>query len=72
MAFPKVNSKDFYEEYHGHQVHHLQSLYPLLRATTKGIIWTAGDSSLGKQKNVFHSSSDFLKNFALTYFFCYL
>mmetsp|Transcript_35688 Transcript_35688/g.52341 ORF Transcript_35688/g.52341 Transcript_35688/m.52341 type:complete len:349 (-) Transcript_35688:144-1190(-) len=43
---PTVDTRDFYGEYHGHRVNHLQSLLPLLRSSSDGLIWTAGDSSL--------------------------
>ena len=42
----KINTKEFYNEYHGHKVKHLNFLYPIMRRTSDRIIWTAGDSSL--------------------------
>lgn len=42
----KISSTSFYGEYHGHKINHLETLYPLLRDDSDGIIWTAGDSSL--------------------------
>ena len=41
-----ISSTDFYSEYHGHKPDHLRILYPLLRANSDALIWTAGDSSL--------------------------
>ena len=42
----KISSSSFYNEYHGHKVQHLQTLYPLLRSNSDALIFTAGDSSL--------------------------
>ena len=42
----KLSSPSFYSEYHGHKLRHLRILYPLLRANSDALIWTAGDSSL--------------------------
>ncbi len=42
----KISSVEFYSEYHGHKVEHLQKLLPHLRRSTGPLIWTAGDSSL--------------------------
>lgn len=44
----KISSRSFYNEYHGHKLSHLQTLYPLLRSSSNhdALIWTAGDSSL--------------------------
>lgn len=42
----KVSSEEFYREYHGHLVRHLDKLLPALRASSDRLIWTAGDSSL--------------------------
>ena len=44
----KISSRSFYNEYHGHKLSHLQTLYPLLRSSSShdALIWTAGDSSL--------------------------
>ena len=42
----KISSSDFYGEYYGHKVKHLQALYPGLRQSCDSLIWTAGDSSL--------------------------
>jgi hypothetical protein len=42
----KVSTEDYYREYHGHLVHHLQKILPVLRASSDRLIWTAGDSSL--------------------------
>jgi hypothetical protein len=42
----KVDASDFYNEYNGHKVIHLEKLLPELRAASDAIIWTAGDSSL--------------------------
>jgi hypothetical protein len=41
-----LSSPSFYSEYHGHKLRHLHVLYPLLRANSDALIWTAGDSSL--------------------------
>ena len=41
-----ISSAEFYSEYHGHKVSHLQTLLPHLRQDSESIIWTAGDSSL--------------------------
>ena len=45
---PKISSRSFYNEYHGHKLSHLQTLYPPLRSSSDNdaLIWTAGDSSL--------------------------
>jgi hypothetical protein len=37
---------DFYGEYHGHKVEHLEKLLPNLRSSSDALIWTCGDSSL--------------------------
>eukprot|EP00956_Cyclotella_meneghiniana_P003260 scaffold3951_cov69-Cyclotella_meneghiniana.AAC.23 len=42
----KIPSSQYYNEYHGHKVEHLEKIYPLLRDTSDALIWTAGDSSL--------------------------
>ena len=44
----KINTNEFYGEYHGHKIKHLKSLYQVMRndPNTQRIIWTAGDSSL--------------------------
>ncbi|KAK1735127.1 hypothetical protein QTG54_014193 [Skeletonema marinoi] len=42
----KISSKSFYNEYHGHKLAHLRTLYPPLRSSCDALIWTAGDSSL--------------------------
>lgn len=42
----KISSSSFYNEYHGHKLQHLKTLYPLLRSQSNALIWTAGDSSL--------------------------
>ena len=41
-----ISSREFYGEYHGHKVRHLQRLLPPLRTSSQRLIWTAGDSSL--------------------------
>jgi hypothetical protein len=57
-----IKTDDFYSEYHGHKVEHLETLLPHLRqspsasastststtspSTNPSLIWTAGDSSL--------------------------
>jgi len=41
-----VDANDFYNEFHGHKVKHLEKLLPEVRASSDGVIWTAGDSSL--------------------------
>mmetsp|Transcript_26123 Transcript_26123/g.39139 ORF Transcript_26123/g.39139 Transcript_26123/m.39139 type:complete len:115 (-) Transcript_26123:1039-1383(-) len=52
-----IRAAEFYSEYHGHKVEHLQKLLPHLRQSTstspstspsapRNLIWTAGDSSL--------------------------
>lgn len=41
-----ISSREFYAEYSGHKVRHLQRIYETLRASTDRLIWTAGDSSL--------------------------
>ncbi len=41
-----ILSADFYSEFHGHKVSHLQTLLPHLRESSSHLIWTAGDSSL--------------------------
>lgn len=46
MSQPKVSSFQFYGEFHGHRVEHLEILLPRLRAEADSLIWTAGDSSL--------------------------
>ena len=42
----KISSSSYYNEYHGHKLQHLKTLYPLLRSQSDALIWTAGDSSL--------------------------
>jgi hypothetical protein len=42
----KISFDAFYGEFHGHQVRHLEILYPPMRQAAESIIWTAGDSSL--------------------------
>mmetsp|Transcript_6583 Transcript_6583/g.10014 ORF Transcript_6583/g.10014 Transcript_6583/m.10014 type:complete len:344 (-) Transcript_6583:26-1057(-) len=42
----KINSSQFYSEYNGHKVRHLEKLLPPLRESSDFLIWTAGDSSL--------------------------
>mmetsp|Transcript_10048 Transcript_10048/g.16593 ORF Transcript_10048/g.16593 Transcript_10048/m.16593 type:complete len:357 (+) Transcript_10048:99-1169(+) len=42
----KISSRSFYNEYHGHKVSDLRTLYPRLRQQNHSLIWTAGDSSL--------------------------
>lgn len=42
----KIRFDAFYGEYHGHQVQHLEILYPPMRHEAESIIWNAGDSSL--------------------------
>mmetsp|Transcript_7332 Transcript_7332/g.11029 ORF Transcript_7332/g.11029 Transcript_7332/m.11029 type:complete len:208 (+) Transcript_7332:98-721(+) len=42
----RIRSSDFYGEYHGHKVEHLEKLLPLLRSSSDCLIWTSGDSSL--------------------------
>ena len=42
----KISSRSFYNEYHGHKLSHLRTLYPPLRSSSDALIWTAGDSSL--------------------------
>lgn len=42
----RIRSSDFYGEYHGHKVEHLEKLLPLLRSSYDCLIWTSGDSSL--------------------------
>jgi hypothetical protein len=42
----RIRSSDFYCEYHGHKVEHLEKLLPLLRSSNDCLIWTSGDSSL--------------------------
>jgi len=46
MNASKINSFDFYQEYNGHKVCHLEKLLPYLRESCDTLIWTAGDSSL--------------------------
>jgi hypothetical protein len=46
ITMTKIPSTSFYGEFHGHNLHHLQILYPPLRANSDALIWTAGDSSL--------------------------
>lgn len=41
-----VSSVEFYAEYHGHKVDHLEKILPHLRKSSNDLIWTAGDSSL--------------------------
>ncbi|CAB9504757.1 expressed unknown protein [Seminavis robusta] len=41
-----IDSGDFYYEYHGHKVRHLETLLPVLRESSDRLIWLAGDSSL--------------------------
>ena len=43
-----IDSDEFYGEYHGHLVRHLETVLPPLRQSSDALIWTAGDSSLGK------------------------
>jgi hypothetical protein len=43
---PSLYFNEFYREYHGHRVDHLEKLLPALRESSKALIWTAGDSSL--------------------------
>jgi hypothetical protein len=42
----RIPAGDYYGEYYGHRVVHLEQLLPALRATSDAIVWTAGDSSL--------------------------
>ena len=41
-----ISSAEFYSEFHGHKLSHLQTLLPHLRNSSSNLIWTAGDSSL--------------------------
>jgi hypothetical protein len=51
-----ISSREYYAEYSGHKVHHLQIVHDALRASTDRIIWTAGDSSLDN-KYWFHDTA---------------
>lgn len=42
----KIRSSDFYGEYYGHRIEHLDALLPQLRASSDALIWLAGDSTL--------------------------
>ncbi len=42
----RISSASYYSEYHGHKLHHLETLYHLLREGSDALLWTAGDSSL--------------------------
>lgn len=42
----EVNFQDYYGEWHGHKVKHLNKIYPKLRASSDKLIFTCGDSSL--------------------------
>ena len=57
----KINSNEFYGEYHGHKVKHLEILLPTLRNNSDAIIWTAGDSSLDN-KYWFHNIKNATSN----------
>lgn len=41
-----ISAAEFYSEFHGHKVSHLEKLLPHLRQSSANLIWTAGDSSL--------------------------
>ena len=41
-----VDAGEFYGEYNGHKVTHLEKLLPALRSSSDALLWLAGDSSL--------------------------
>ena len=41
-----ISSREFYSEYSGHKVRHLERVQQALRSSTDRLLWTAGDSSL--------------------------
>jgi hypothetical protein len=41
-----INASEFYAEYHGHPLSHLQAVVSGLRKHSNGIVWLAGDSTL--------------------------
>lgn len=43
----KIDSNDFYSEYMGHKIEHLEALLPMLRSSSDSLIFLAGDSSGG-------------------------
>ena len=45
MAQP-VAANEYYAEYHGHRLPHLEQVYSSIRPCSKQIVWLAGDSSL--------------------------
>lgn len=57
MSGDKVNANAFYQEYHGHLVHHLETIESHLRkANEDGLIFLAGDSSLDNKYWIQHAS----------------
>jgi hypothetical protein len=52
ITMTKISSSSFYSEYHGHKIRHLEALYPLLRAESDALLWTAGDSSLDNKYDI--------------------
>lgn len=51
-----MNAQEFYGQYHGHNVNHLEYVLPFLRESSDRLIWTAGDSSLDN-KFWFHDTA---------------
>ena len=46
MRRVQVKSNEFYNEYYGHRISDLEKIYPILRKSSRTLIWTAGDSTL--------------------------
>jgi hypothetical protein len=59
----KINSYNFYSEYHGHKIEHLDTLlHGLKKLDIKNYIYLAGDSSLDNKYWLFGKNESFLKN----------
>lgn len=67
----KISSSSFYSEYHGHKLRHLEALYPLLRAESDALLWTAGDSSLDNKYDIAHASVHPFRSHVRYSFFLY-
>ena len=46
-TMPSIDARGYYAQYHGHPVEDLASAVAGLRSQGKGLVWLAGDSSLG-------------------------
>lgn len=46
MSLLQIDSKKYYEQYHGHPINELRKILVLARTSNISIVWLAGDSSL--------------------------